>query len=196
MIRGGDAPWDFSGAGNRAASGCCMLSPQPARTSRSGVGTGISCVTENGRPEGISSCASSPAPTASASTATPCWRAAHQGGEVYADDYARALTGSKIGLGLLRKVCPDQHTTRTFEIPACGSLLLADRTDEHQELFEEGNEAEFFASDEELLDKVNFYRVNERTRERVTRAGYERCSRGEYAYVHRLRYALEAIEQV
>src|SRR5258707_10013313 len=29
---------------------------------------------------------------------------AHQGGEVYADDYARALTGSKIGLGFLRRV--------------------------------------------------------------------------------------------
>src|SRR5262249_22209618 len=44
---------------------------------------------------------------------------AYQGGEVYADDYARALTGSQIGLGLLRTTWPDQHTTRTFEIPAC-----------------------------------------------------------------------------
>ncbi len=71
---------------------------------------------------------------------------AWQGGEIYADDYARALSGSRIGLGFLRQVCPDRHTTRTFEIPACGTLLLADRTDEHLGFFEEGQEAEFFGS--------------------------------------------------
>ena len=54
----------------------------------------------------------------------PLLAARHQGAEVYAEDYARAVTGAKIGLGLLRGVCPDQHTTRTFEIPACGSMLL------------------------------------------------------------------------
>ena len=116
---------------------------------------------------------------------------AHQGGEVYADDYARALTGSRIGLGFLRGVCPDQHTTRTFEIPACGSLLLADRTEEHQKFFEEGTEAEFFASCEELLDKVKFYCGNESARKRVADRGYRRCKEGGYAYVCRLRGALQ-----
>ena len=118
---------------------------------------------------------------------------AHQGGEVYADDYARALTGSRIGLGFLRKVCPDQHTTRTFEIPACGSLLLADRTEEHQEFFEEGKEAEFFASCEELLDKLKFYCSNEPARKCVADGGYKRCKEGGYAYVCRLRGALQEL---
>ena len=116
-----------------------------------------------------------------------------QGGEVYADDYARALTGAKIGLGFLRKAWPDQHTTRTFEIPACGSMLLADRTGEHQEFFEEGKEAEFFGSAEELLDKVQFYGRNESARAAVAAAGYRRCIEGNYAYVHRLSTALEVL---
>jgi spore maturation protein CgeB len=121
---------------------------------------------------------------------------AHQGGEVYADDYARALTGSRIGIGFLRKVCPDQHTTRTFEIPACGSLLLADRTEEHQEFFEEGKEAEFFASSDELLEKTKFYCSNESARKRIAEGGYKRCREGKYSYVYRLSTALHALGRV
>jgi hypothetical protein len=121
---------------------------------------------------------------------------AYQGGEVYEDDYARALTGSKIGLGFLRKVCPDQHTTRSFEIPACGSMLLADRTQEHQEFFEEGKEAEFFASSEELLEKTKFYCSNESARKRIAEGGYKRCREGKYSYMHRLSTALDALSRV
>jgi spore maturation protein CgeB len=118
---------------------------------------------------------------------------AWQGNEVYADDYARALNGARIGLGLLRFVCPDQHTTRTFEIPACGSMLLADRTEEHQEFFTEGKEAEFFSSEQEMLDKAQFYTANETARARVATAGSARCIGSKYAYVHRLRAAMDAL---
>ena len=121
---------------------------------------------------------------------------AHQGEEVYADDYARALTGSRIGLGFLRKVCPDQHTTRTFEIPACGSMLLADRTEEHQEFFEEGREAEFFDSEDELIQKVKFYSYNDTARQRVANGGHRRCIASGYSYRCRLKSALEGISEV
>lgn len=123
----------------------------------------------------------------------PLLAAAHQGDEVYADDYARALTGARIGLGFLRAVCEDQHTTRTFEIPACGSMLMADRTDEHRAFFEEGEEAEFFSGPDELLDKVTFYRTHEAARRRIAAAGLERCRASRYAYVHRLDEALDAV---
>lgn len=119
--------------------------------------------------------------------------AAWQGPEVYADDYARALTGSRIGLGFLRKVCSDQHTTRTFEIPACGSMLLADRTEEHKAFFTEGEEAEFFDSTEELVDKVGFYSGNDSARGRIAERGLKRCEASRYAYVHRMADALLAI---
>jgi spore maturation protein CgeB len=121
---------------------------------------------------------------------------AWQGDEVYDDDYARALTGARIGLGFLRVVCPDQHTTRTFEIPACGSMLLADRTDEHREFFVEGKEADFFSSEAEFIDKLKFYCANEPTRACIAAAGHRRCMEGRYAYVHRLKAVLADISRL
>jgi spore maturation protein CgeB len=116
-----------------------------------------------------------------------------QGGEVYGDEYAQALSGAKINIGFLRKVCPDQHTTRTFEIPACGSMLLADRTDEHREFFAEGKEADYFSSIEEFVEKVKYYSNNPEAREAVAQAGRVRCIDGRYAYIHRLQTVLSQI---
>jgi spore maturation protein CgeB len=111
-------------------------------------------------------------------------------GEIYEEAYSDAIAGSRIALGLLREVCPDQHTTRTFEIPAIGGFMLADRSPEHMELFEEGQEAEFFGSDEEYVEKLNFYLAHEEVRTRVARAGHARCMRSGYSYDDRLRHVL------
>jgi spore maturation protein CgeB len=116
-----------------------------------------------------------------------------QGGEIYADAYAWAVSGARIGIGFLRRVCPDQHTTRTFEIPACGSMLLADRTDEHRELFVEGEEAEFFSSKDELIDKVRFYLDHENLRKRIATNGYNKCRKAGYSYKDRLKKVLDEI---
>lgn len=117
-----------------------------------------------------------------------------QGGEVYGDAYAWALSGARISVGFLRHVCPDQHTTRTFEIPACASMMLADRTPEHQEFFEERREAEFFGSREELVDKLRFYLSHESEREKVALAGYDRCVRSRYSYKSRLTEVLAQLQ--
>lgn len=125
----------------------------------------------------------------------PLLAACVQGNEVYGDKYAWAISSARISLGFLRKICPDQHTTRTFEIPACGSLLLADRTEEHRELFEEGAEAEFFGSEIEMLDKLSFYLRNEESRAKVAKRGFERCHRSGYSYRERLTEVLRQITE-
>ena len=71
--------------------------------------------------------------------------------------YSETLGKARIGIGLLSKRCPDKTTTRSFEIPASGCVLVAERTEEHQGLFREGSEAEFFSSNEELVCKVRHY---------------------------------------
>lgn len=101
-------------------------------------------------------------------------------------DYTRALNSFDINLCFLRKLNRDLQTTRSVEIPACGSFMLAERTDEHLMLFREGVEAEFFGSNDELLDKVRYYLAHPEVRARVAAAGRERCLRGRYSYRERI----------
>ncbi len=108
------------------------------------------------------------------------------GGGIWGDDYLRALAHTKIAIGLLSKWIPETTTTRSFEIPAMGIFLLAEHTDDHLFLFEEGKEAEFFGDDEELKDKIRFYLANDEARKRIAAAGRERCLRSGYSSTDQL----------
>lgn len=112
---------------------------------------------------------------------------------VWGDDYARAICAFDVNLCFLRKCNRDLQTTRTVEIPACGGFMLAERTDEHLEMFEEGKEAEFFSSAEELLAKTRYYLRYPEQRQRIARAGYERCQRSGYSYPDRLHRVLQGV---
>jgi hypothetical protein len=109
---------------------------------------------------------------------------------VWGEEYAKAICSFDINLGFLRVYNRDQHTQRSFEIPACAGFMLAERTDEHMALFEEGKEAEFFGSIEELIDKARFYLGQAQAREKIGRAGRERCLRSGYDNESRLREML------
>lgn len=112
---------------------------------------------------------------------------------LYFDDFSRACAAFKINLGFLRKLNRDQTTTRSVEIPACAGFMLAERTPEHLELFEEGKEAEFFASPRELLHKCRRYLADETARRSIARRGFERCIASGYSNAARLREAFRLI---
>jgi spore maturation protein CgeB len=67
---------------------------------------------------------------------------------------------------------------------------LADRTEEHLSLFEEGVEAEFFSTDEEFVDKARYYSDHEQERLKIAEAGRRRCLRSGYSYDDRIRQIL------
>jgi spore maturation protein CgeB len=70
---------------------------------------------------------------------------------VYGEEYSLTLKNTAINIGLLSHRNRDLVTQRTFEIPACGGLFCAERTSEHQLLFEDGVEAAFWDSDDECI---------------------------------------------
>jgi spore maturation protein CgeB len=76
-----------------------------------------------------------------------------EGDEIFGEAYAKMISSSWIGLGLLSKRFPEMHTTRTFEIPACGTVLATERTAETSRFFDNG-EALFFDDYDNLASRV------------------------------------------
>ena len=110
-----------------------------------------------------------------------------------ADEYANALSCTKISLCFLRKVNRDLQTSRTMEIPSCGGFMMAERTREHIGLFEEDKEAVFFDNNNELLEKVIYYLNNDDKRIDIAKNGRFRCENSPYSYDDR---ATEIIEEL
>jgi spore maturation protein CgeB len=111
-------------------------------------------------------------------------------------DYRLALCGAKIAPCLVRRANRDGHAMRTFEIPACGVFVLAERSQEHMELFEEGLEADFFGSPEELSDKVAYYLKHETQRLRMAEAAHRKITTGKHTYQDRLQEIFDAASSI
>lgn len=88
-------------------------------------------------------------------------------------DFARTVAAAPIQLGLLNADNRDKHTCRTFEIPACGGLLLAERTPEHSELFEDGETALLFSTTDELISKARWALANSAGAQKIAQQGHE-----------------------
>ena len=95
---------------------------------------------------------------------------------VYGEDYVRAIAGAKIALVFLSGKNRDVYTRRCFEIPACGTVMIAPRTPELINLFTDGVEALYFDNKEELLKAVDWLLQNPLQRNTIAQAGYERCT--------------------
>ncbi len=97
-----------------------------------------------------------------------------EGEEIFGEDYASMLRGSWVGAGLLSKRFPELHTTRTFEIPACGTILATEANSETLSFFEAG-EALFFRDYEDFTGMVqDLFRQPEESLRHMAEAGRKR----------------------
>lgn len=111
---------------------------------------------------------------------------------LFGEEYIKCIGATKINLGFLRKINRDLQTARSVEIPACNAFMLAERTEEHMNLYREGVEAEFFSSDEELFEKVMHYLENDEIRKEISLNGYKR-SIDHYSHHSRLKTMLSYV---
>jgi spore maturation protein CgeB len=110
-------------------------------------------------------------------------------------EYRMALGGAKIALNLVRRANRDGHVMRSFEIPACGAFMLAERTPEHLELFGQ-NDAAYFTSLEELAARVDYYLARDQEREAIARRGRLRVTSEAHSYLDRLLALLNAADSL
>jgi spore maturation protein CgeB len=97
----------------------------------------------------------------------------------------KVLCSSKIHLNFLRRANRDTFTDRSFELPATGCFMLAERSDEHLALFREGTDAEFFDGVDELIAKVEHYLADDVARMRIAVSGFRCVVSGKHTYYDR-----------
>ncbi len=105
----------------------------------------------------------------------PILRSAWRGPGFFGSDYVKAIQGAKICLGLLSKGNRDLHTQRSVEIPFIGGVFCAERTTEHEAMYEDVKEAVFWSTPDECAEKIFWLLKNPEIRSQIASAGRERC---------------------
>jgi hypothetical protein len=103
------------------------------------------------------------------------------------EEYVKAIKAARIGLCCVSELNYNQTAARSYEIPASGTFLLAMRTPQHQESYEEGKEAEFFSTPEECVEKARYFLEHPEERSAIAKAGHTRCTASEYSWARYMR---------
>ncbi|HQX49781.1 MAG TPA: glycosyltransferase, partial [Planctomycetaceae bacterium] len=116
----------------------------------------------------------------------------YEGPRVFGEHYSNVISRASVGLGLLTKQFPELHTTRTFEIPACGTALATVRTSDTSQFFGE-DEVIFFADYGELALRIKELMNDEHQLRAVTEAGTRRVQSGDFSNERVLRKVLSLV---
>lgn len=108
------------------------------------------------------------------------------GGEVWGMDMYRTLARSRITLNRHINVAENNaNNMRLYEATGAGAMLLTDRKDNLDELFEIGKEVVAYSSKEEAAELVRHYIDHPQEAEQIAKAGQARTLR-EHTYAQRM----------
>ena len=95
------------------------------------------------------------------------------------------FNNSKINLNITIRPIQTGLSLRVFDICACGGFLFTNYQAELPDFYNIGEEVEAYASEEEFLDKLNYYMTHDKERLAIARKGYEKTVAC-HTYQHRI----------
>jgi glycosyltransferase involved in cell wall biosynthesis len=102
-----------------------------------------------------------------------------------------AISSAKIALCLVRRANRDGNCMRTFEVPAVGTCMLTEDTQEHREIFgEEGESVVYFKTIPEMVEKAQWLLNHDEQRLRLAKNAYSLITQGANTYLDRLKTML------
>ena len=115
---------------------------------------------------------------------------------VWGADYNKALCGSKVALCFFSKLNRDTYTRRCFEIPATGTMMLSEYSDDLASLYVEGKEADYFKSKDEMIEKIKTYLNDSAARMSISAAGLQRVNHDGHDVLSRMRQVVTWTEDM
>lgn len=112
------------------------------------------------------------------------------------EDYTRAIDGAKIALTILNGDNFDLHTTRSVEIPAIGTAMVAQRTSDHEEMYKEGEEAIFFDDAAECATHCLALLADPERLEKIATSGHARAIKNNHFNEPLLRMIVEKVMEL
>lgn len=102
------------------------------------------------------------------------------------------FNNAKINLNITLRAIETGLPLRIFDICAAGGFLMTNYQEELPEYFEIGKEAEYYGSQEELIDKCKYYLSHDDERKKIAMAGIERV-RQHHTWRHRVAQIITSI---
>ncbi len=111
------------------------------------------------------------------------------------NDYNEAINSAHVCLSFLSKLNNDKYTRRTLEIPATKTVMLAEYTDEQAKLFIPDEEAIYFKTHGEAIEKLRFLLKRPELLSAIAERGYQKVMGGPYQLGDRVEGIIDIVNE-
>lgn len=109
------------------------------------------------------------------------------------DAYSHAISNSLASIGFLSKWIPEKHTTRTFEIPACGTVLITERTSEIERCYSD-DEVVYYSDSGNLVNVIKEVFQDKEILKIKSELGRKKVINGVFSHYKIIRNLLKKLE--